>query len=164
MTTWSTKPVTRPVGKPVSEPVTEPVTDPLDATRLYLALGRISRAVRRDATAGQVGHGALSVLATLTADGPQRLGALAATEGISPPSVTRIVGSLEDAGYLRRTTDPDDGRACIVEATDTGRDLVLAGRGEKMAALASRIGRLTPQERAALGAALTALEQLSLDD
>lgn len=135
----------------------------VDATRLYVALGRISRAVRRDASAGQVGHGALSVLATLTADGPQRLGTLAVLEGVSPPSMTRIIGSLEDLGHVRRTTDPDDGRVCIVAATESGRDLVLAGRAERLAALTNRIARLEPGTRRALEAAVPALEQLSQD-
>lgn len=148
------------------EPGAEPVagSEGVDATRLYVALGRVNRAVRRDASAGQVGHGALSVLATLTSDGPQRLGALAALEGVSPPSLTRIIGSLEDLGHVRRTTDPADGRVCIVTATETGRDLVVAGRAERLAALASRIERLDPDTRRALGAAVPALERLSQDD
>lgn len=141
-----------------------PATVEVDATRLYVALGRISRSVRRDATAGQVGHGALSVLATLSTDGPQRLGALAAVEGVSPPSLTRIIGSLEDLGHVRRTPDPDDGRASIVSATESGQDLVVAGRAERLAALAARIARLDPETRRVLVAAVPALERLSQDD
>jgi DNA-binding MarR family transcriptional regulator len=137
--------------------------DGVDATRLYVALGRIGRSVRRDATAGQVGHGALSALATLATEGPQRLGALAASEGVSPPSLTRIIGSLEDLGHVRRTTDPDDGRVCIVSATESGKDLVVAGRAERLAALAARIDRLDPDARRALEAAVPALERLSQD-
>ena len=135
----------------------------VDATRLYVALGRITRAVRRDASAGHVGHGALSVLATLTADGPQRLGSLAALEGVSPPSMTRIIGSLENLGHVRRTADPDDGRVCIVAATESGRDLVRAGRAEKLAALGARIDQLEPEARRAIEAAVPALERLSQD-
>jgi DNA-binding MarR family transcriptional regulator len=152
------------VSSPVQPTSTTPAADSVDATRLYVALGRISRAVRRDASVGQVGHGALSVLATLTADGPQRLGALALLEGVSPPSMTRTIAALEDLGHVRRTTDPDDGRVCIVVATETGRDLVVAGRAEKLAALAVRIDRLEPAARRALGAAVAALEELSQEE
>src|SRR4051794_19989348 len=53
-----------------------------------------------------VGHGALSALSTLTKQGPQRLGTLAGIEGVSAPSMTRIVGSLEALGHVRRTPDP----------------------------------------------------------
>src|SRR6185503_10469567 len=72
------------------------------AGRLYLALGRITRVLRREASS-PIGHGALSALVTLSQQGPMRLGELAAQEGVAAPSMTRIVASLEQAALVRRT-------------------------------------------------------------
>ena len=46
---------------------------------------------------------------------------LAAQLGIEAPSVTRKTQELEQAGYLRRTPDPNDGRAIDLEVTPAGR-------------------------------------------
>jgi DNA-binding MarR family transcriptional regulator len=139
-----------------------PTDDPSasEAARLYLALGRISRALRRDARDAVIGHGGLSALATLIADGPQRAGALAESEGVTAPAMTRILRSLEAQGYVARRPDPADGRASLVEATDDGRGLVLHGRAVRLRALEHRLGSLASDERARIVAALPALEEL----
>jgi len=134
-----------------------------DVARLYLAVGRLSRALRRDAPDAAVGHGALSVLATLLQAGPQRLGALAELEGVSAPAMTRIVASLEQLGHVRRTPDPADGRAHLVALTESGDGLVAHGRSQRLVALAHRLERLTPEARDRLMAAVTDLEALSED-
>jgi DNA-binding MarR family transcriptional regulator len=143
--------------------VSSPTGTQVDATRLFVVLGRVTRAVRRDAPVVDVGHGALSLLSLLTKEGPQRLGALAGAEGVSPPSMTRIVTSLEELDLVRRTPDPEDGRASLVEATRAGEQLVATGKGLRLAALAARIERLDPEALDALQAALPALEQLAQD-
>lgn len=137
------------------------MTSPDDATRLYVSLGRVTRALRRAAAGSPVGHGALSALATLVTDGPMRLGALAVIEGVSPPSMTRIVATLEAQGHLRRTADPADGRAFLVEATPSGRRLVVTGREARIRSLGERLAALPEGERRRLLDALPALEALS---
>ena len=134
--------------------------DPDPAARLYLALGRINRTLRRDARDAPIGHGALSALATMTASGPMRLGVLAESEGVSAASMSRIIAGLERMGHVRRTTDPEDGRAFLVAPTASGRGLVEVGRSVRMRALADRVERLGPQQRTALLRALPALEAL----
>jgi DNA-binding MarR family transcriptional regulator len=137
---------------------------PDEVARLYVCLGRINRALRREAVDAPVGHGALSALSTLTKAGPQRVGTLASVEGVSPPSMTRIVASLEQLGHVRRTPDPGDGRASVVEATDSGRRLVLAGRETMMSALRRRVDELPDPERRLLSEALPVLEALAARD
>jgi DNA-binding MarR family transcriptional regulator len=132
-----------------------------ETARLYLAIGRLSRALRRDAPDAAVGHGALSVLATLLQSGPMRLGALAEVEGVSAPAMTRIVGSLEDLGHVRRTPDPSDGRAQLVTVTDSGQDLVRQGRSRRLRALTRRLDGLPPESRRRLLAAVESLETLA---
>ena len=41
--------------------------------------------------------------------GPLRLGDLATREVITPPTVTRLVSSLQDRSLVHRVTDPEDG-------------------------------------------------------
>lgn len=135
-----------------------------DVTRLYVALGRLNRTLRREVPDATVGHGALSALATLVDGGPLRVGALAEAEGISAPSMTRILASLEQLGHLRRTPDPDDGRAQLVAATDSGARLVTEGRSRRLVALARRMEGLDASTREQLLAALPALERLSAPD
>jgi DNA-binding MarR family transcriptional regulator len=140
--------------------VSEPGRDDLDVARLYVALGRLTRAVRRDSSEALVGHGALSALATLVTEGPQRAGALAETEGVTAPAMTRILNSLDELGYVVRRPDPADRRASVVDATDRGRELVTSGRALRLRALQDRLGRLPDDERVALLAALPVLEKL----
>ena len=132
----------------------------VDVGRLYVALGRLTRAVRRDSSEALVGHGALSALATLIAAGPQRAGTLAETEGVTAPAMTRILNSLDELGYVVRRPDPADRRACLVEATTQGRDLVTSGRALRLRALRDRLATLPADERAALLDALPVLEKL----
>lgn len=59
-------------------------------------------------------------LSLLRSEGPLRLGALAAASRVTQPGMTRLVGQLADAGLVTRDSDPDDSRATVVAATDTG--------------------------------------------
>jgi DNA-binding MarR family transcriptional regulator len=49
--------------------------------------------------------------------------AIAERFGIQRSVVTRILSKLENAGYIVRTPDPEDGRATHIEITETGRKL-----------------------------------------
>lgn len=138
------------------------VEAPVDATRLYVALGRLTRSLRREAAA-PVSHGVLSALVTVVKEGPIRSGELAGREGVAPPSMTKIVGSLEHGGYVERLPDPDDGRAALVSATAAGRTLVESTRELRLHGLARRLEALDPSDVAALVAAIPALEALAED-
>jgi len=130
------------------------------AHRLAAALGRLSRAWRRGSPA-ELGPGAVSTLSTLLRCGPMRIGDLAAREGVAPPTTTRVVGLLADAGYVVRTPDPQDRRAVRIEATDRAREVIDELRRARAQVLAVRLATLPPEERAAIEAALPALEALA---
>jgi DNA-binding MarR family transcriptional regulator len=138
------------------------VAAPVDSTRLYVALGRLTRALRREATA-PVSHGVLSALVTVVKEGPIRSGELAAREGVAPPSMTKVVAGLEQAAYVERVPDPEDGRAALISATAAGRALVESTRELRLHGLARRIEELPPDLAAALSAALPALEAIAED-
>lgn len=136
------------------------LTDAELASRLRMTLARLSRRVRQHGphtlTAGQA-----STLASVETLGPVRLGDLAAHEGVTPPTQSRLVASLESQGLLRRTRDRVDKRATLLVITAQGRRQLEQLRTERSAFLVERLGTLTPEQRAALTNALDALEALA---
>lgn len=99
-------------------------------------------------------------LSTLDRTGPRRITELAASEGITQPSVTALVASLVRAGYVERRSDPNDKRVVMVAITEAGTDFVRGRRAATAQVFADAVGGLSPQETAALGAALPAIGHL----
>jgi DNA-binding MarR family transcriptional regulator len=130
------------------------------ASRLYLAIARTGRSLRTSAEA-PIGPGSFSTLWTITGQGQTRLSDLAETEGVSRPTMTRIIDALEQRGYVTRKPDPDDGRAQLVSATRRGRTLIADGRAVRVKALASRIEALPPDHAARVEEAIAILETLA---
>ena len=52
--------------------------------------------------------------------GPMTAGEIAKRTGLAAASVTNLIDRLEQKGFVRRTRDPNDRRAVIVEATEEG--------------------------------------------
>jgi DNA-binding MarR family transcriptional regulator len=132
-----------------------------DTTRLYVALGRLTRTLRRESGDAPVSHGVLSALFTVVKEGPLRSGELAAREGLAPPSMTKVVAALETGGYVERTADPLDGRASLIRASRAGRTLVESSREQRLHSLARRLEALDGDQLATLEAALPVLEALA---
>jgi DNA-binding MarR family transcriptional regulator len=103
----------------------------------------------------------LSAMGVLLRSGDQLMGELAAQEKIQPPSMTRIVNSLEACGYVARRPDPGDHRRCLVTLTDAGRQVLLANRRRRDEWLAVRIGQLDPADRDVLRKSVRVLERLN---
>jgi len=131
-----------------------------DAARLQAAVTRLTRRLRREAGA-PLTPSQLSVMATIERRGPLTLGALAECERVSPPTITRMVTKLESTGLVERRPDPEDRRVARVVATPEGRDLLAASRERKVAWLNEGLDQLTPDDRSAVLAALSALEALA---
>lgn len=164
---WTSSPATVPdVAGAVPQPPAENVAGPeLDdaVARLSVALGRLTRALRRGSGTG-LGPGSVSALATLVTHGPMRLGDLAAREGVAPPTLTRIVASLEENRLVTRQPDPDDGRATRVQATPAAHEVITGLGTSRFAQLHARISALAPAQREALLQAVPVIETLAADD
>jgi DNA-binding MarR family transcriptional regulator len=132
----------------------------IDAARLRVAVLRLSRRLRKHDLAGLT-PSQLSTLSCVRKTGPVRLGDLAAAERIAPSTLTRVVNVLEDRGYLVRTPAREDARAYLVTLTDSGNAALDRIRDEATSMLADILMTLTPEQLAALEAALPALEQLA---
>ena len=104
---------------------------------------------------------ATSVLALLRDTGPSRVTDLAAAEAVTQPSMTTLVGRLERQGLVTRGPDPSDARAVLVALTDDGREALRRLGSRRAAILAERLAALDDADRAALRAALPALDHLA---
>ena len=102
----------------------------------------------------------LSAMAVLLNSGDQLMGQLAGQEKVQPPSMTRIVNSLEARGYVERRPEPRDHRQCLVALTDSGREVLLANRRRRDQWLAVRLAELDPAEREILRRAVRVLDKV----
>ena len=137
------------------------LTAGLDYVRLHLALERLFGVVRRDSQPSGLSLTAASTLRRLERNGAHRLCELHAPEGVSQPAMTQLVTRLEKEGLARRGSDPADRRVVIVSITDAGREAVERRRTGNAEALSERLRALSAADRAAILAALPAMERLS---
>lgn len=91
------------------------------------------------------------------ADGPIRMGELAATLGVVPRSATGLVDALETAGLVERTVDPANRRAVLVTLTPRGLDMQEQMVEARRRAGDGIFGALDPQERRRLADLLAKL-------
>lgn len=123
------------------------------------AIERLVTWVRRQAPT-QVSTSTITTLDTLRLDGPLRICELAEREAISQPGMTALVNRLEQAGQAERVADPTDGRATLVRITDIGRAVLADRHAARTSALLAQLDSLDNDDRAALLAALPAVERL----
>jgi DNA-binding MarR family transcriptional regulator len=129
------------------------------ASRLRLSVTRLHRRLRQHNVGGLTPSQA-SALASINRLGAPTLGELAVTESIQPPSMTRIVGNLEAAGYVKRVVDPADRRVARVALLTSGRKVLQQNRSLKNAFLARQLHQLDEEERVALDQLTGLLERL----
>jgi len=141
-----------------------PVTDPDDelAPALRTAVMRLRRRLVTE-TPSELSVSAMAVLGLLNRAGDLTVGELAAYERVQPPSMTRTVSCLEQAGHVVRRQGETDRRQVIVSITDSGRERVLADRARRDEWLARRLAELSPEDQAVLMAAAPILEGLATD-
>ncbi|MFR9723152.1 MarR family winged helix-turn-helix transcriptional regulator [Streptomyces sp. MS19] len=125
------------------------------------SLERLLRLFRRMSTPSDLSLTAVATLSTLERTGPRRLTELAAAEGVTQPAMTQLVSRLQDAGLAARAPDPTDGRVVLVGITDEGRAFLTRRRALRAERLLGLLDQLTPEDRAALEAALPAIDALT---
>ena len=137
-------------------------TDAGLASQLRLSVMRLRRRLASERHPdNELSLGAMAVLGSLYRHGELTVGELATLEMVQPPSMTRTITCLEEAGHVARRPHDTDGRQVVVALTETGTRTVLADRRSRDAWLARRLSDLTPHERAVLREAAPILERLS---
>jgi len=137
-------------------------TDAGLAAALRVSVARLTRRLRSERDPrNELSIGQLSVLGALFRNGACSIGELAAHERVQPPSMTRTVNCLEEAGYVLRRPHETDGRQVVIELADKGAATLEADRRRRDAWLAQRLRELTPEERSVLRKAAPILERLA---
>ena len=131
------------------------------AATLRPSLLRLTRILRNQRADTSVSLTQLSALGTLYSKGPMSAGDLAAYERVQPPSMTKVLSSLEEKGLVSREVHPSDKRQVIITLTDTGSKLLESERRQRHAWLSQRLTQLTPQERATLRDVIPVLDKLA---
>jgi DNA-binding MarR family transcriptional regulator len=114
---------------------------------------RSVRRIRAEKSSDAISSGQYSVLAVLDTRGPMTPRELAEHEQVQPPSMTRTVNALEEAGLVSRAAHPDDRRQVLVAITDAGTREVRETRRRRDAWLAQRLAGLSAEEREVLARA-----------
>ncbi len=112
-------------------------------------------------TAGELTLAQLSILVTLLDQGPIRMTELAAHERVRTPTTTVAIRRLEKLGLVKRSRDPSDLRAVLVEITPKGHSQHAESLAARRASLAHMLRRLSPEDVAVLEAALGPLSRLA---
>jgi DNA-binding MarR family transcriptional regulator len=120
------------------------------ASDLSLAVVRLARQLRFRRPESPVSLSQLSALSTLAKEGAMTPGALAMRERVRPPSMTRVIASLAEMGFIARTAHPVDGRQVLVSVSRAGADLIEAERRASQEWLMARLARLNPDQRRTL--------------
>ncbi|CAN5446662.1 hypothetical protein BH24GEM3_BH24GEM3_23830 [soil metagenome] len=130
------------------------------ADRLHSAAIRLLRRLRRQDVSTGISAPQLSALSVIVFGGPLTLGELAKAEQVRPPTITRLVSTLDGAGLVVRESDSVDRRVVRVRATSRGREVLEEGRQRRVASLAEQLRSLEPDERGTLAEAAGILERL----
>ena len=104
----------------------------------------------------------LSILGMLYRSGPVTATDLAARERIRPQSLTRLLASLEEQGFISKEADEADRRRLLIVITPEGKKALIASVRQQEAWLAVEMARrLSPAERKILLDASRLLDRLT---
>ena len=116
------------------------------AARLRRAVTRLNRRLRSSSLGG-ISPAQASMLASIEKLRRPSLGDLAVAEQVQPPSVTRLVRTMEAAGLITCSADLDDRRCTRVQLTPLGRKAIAAIRRRKTEFLERKLQSLSSGDR-----------------
>jgi DNA-binding MarR family transcriptional regulator len=131
------------------------------ASALRLVLMRTARRLRSQRAGTTLTMTQLSALATVGKSGPLSAGDIAGIERVQPPSMTKILASIEALGLITRAALQEDRRQSVIAITDAGRTLLEDERRARDVWLAGRLSELSAQDLAALHAVIPVLDRLA---
>ncbi|MDQ7910563.1 MarR family transcriptional regulator [Phytohabitans sp. ZYX-F-186] len=138
-----------------------PVTAVQLAPMVRDAITRLNRRVRQTRPVGDLTATQLNALTSLELAGALTPRELAEVERVQPPTMTKIIGKLEERGLVQRSPHPTDGRQVILAATEAGRAVLAQFERARDEWLASRLAELRPEERDTLQRAAEILRKLA---
>jgi DNA-binding MarR family transcriptional regulator len=137
-----------------------PAADAALASALRISVFRLARRLRAQQADDTLSPTQLAALATLERHGPLTPTELAEHEKVQPPSMTRVIVSLEALGLASRTSHPSDRRQALVAITPSGAARLQGDRHRREAWLAHRLAELSSEDRQVLAQAARVLDRL----
>lgn len=131
-----------------------------DIERLAGALRELAGGLLRSARTDSLSRAAAATLAWLSREGAMRITTLAEREAVTQPAMTGLVQRLEAGGLVSRGSDARDGRVALIDITPLGRQTLARRQAAQDAVIIDRLAALSPDELAALEAALPALSSV----
>jgi DNA-binding MarR family transcriptional regulator len=133
------------------------------ANRLRPVLLQLNRQLRRELAPLGITGGQAALLHVIRTNPGIGVRELSRREGVSTAAMSTALTRLESAGMIRRNRAETDRRRVGLELTDEGLRVLRSARSRRTAWLAKRLGRLLPEERAAIDDIIDPLMRL-LDD
>ena len=130
------------------------------ASRLRGVISRLARQFNTAATDEGLTPTQASILGLIGRRGPLRLADLAEIEGLNPTMLSRVIGRLDELGYIKKSPDPTDLRATRVTVTGEGRQLFLRIRALRTEVVSDCLERLPVRTVERILNAVEALEEL----
>lgn len=118
--------------------------------QVLVALWSVIRRLKQLAGADGADPAAMAIVFLVAEHGPLRLTALAEVACLDASTASRHVGNLEAAGHVRRTRDPDDGRATLIAITGDGRALLRTAMEARARRFDAALAEWPEADRAAL--------------
>jgi DNA-binding MarR family transcriptional regulator len=134
------------------------------ADRLHSAALHLLRRLREQDDALGISPPRLSALSVVVFAGPIGIGTLAGAEGVSAPTMSRLVDGLERDGLVVREPDPDDARGVLVRSTSKGSRTLTQGRRARVRALAVGLRRLSADELTTVARGAELIERVARSD
>lgn len=150
-----------PLSSTGDPPAASDIEDEL-ATRLRVAVTRLHRRLRQQSLAG-LSPSQAAALASINRLGSPTLGELALAEQVQPPTMTRLVASMEGDGLVVRVQDEQDRRVWRVRLSSEGRRTLVRIHRLKNAFLTRRLAALDEAERTRAQELTELLERLVAD-
>jgi DNA-binding MarR family transcriptional regulator len=136
-----------------------------DAGALTHVITRLRRALRRsirsDYSWESLPMAQVEVMLCVNEHQQLRVGEVATLLRLAPNTTSGLVQQIVSNGLAQRSPDPTDRRVAAVSLTDSGRDQLRDWMRAHESRIDRALTRLSPQDRAAVGAALPALARLA---
>ena len=131
------------------------------AIRLRRIIIKLARQLNTPSTGAGLTPSQASVLGIIVGRDQMSLSELAEYERLNPTMLSRVVGRLQELGFIDRIPDPADLRSASVVGTAEGERVDQEIKARRAAALAQCLDLLTAGQVSALTEALPALEALA---
>ena len=147
------------MGRPVSRSAAT------TAREVKVVFSRLRRRIQALALTDDLSGSQAAVLTRLHKEGPSSASALAGAESVSHQAIGAILDTLQTRGFIKRTSDPTDGRRQLISLTAAGvarAEHTTSARKDWLARALQ--DRLTEDERRAVRHAMALLNRVAESD